>query len=370
MAVKATNQAAEKVETKGLFQREIAFGNPFGDKVKEQFYAEFCSLIESGIDMRRSIQLIIDEQEKQKVRTILDTLQQKIILGSSLSEAMEHSGHFSAYEFQSVRIGEETGRLKYVLASMAVYFGDKVRLKRQLVSVFTYPTFVMAITFGVLYFMLSSVVPMFEDVFKQFGQELPWLTKKIVWLSDHFGGFMLYFFLIVTGGSIYFYTQRKEEWFRKGSSKVLLRIPVFGVLMRKIYTARFCQSMGLLMESKTPLVKALDLVEEMIGFYPLEQAIKHAKKEILAGNQLHYGLGQFSILDKRLISLIKIAEEINQLDQTFVRLTKQYNDEIEYRTKLMGTIIEPAIIVIIGLVVGVIMVAMYLPMFNLSNVIK
>lgn len=357
-------------EKKGLLQREIEFGNPFGDKIKEQFYNEFHSLIESGIDMRRSIQLILEEQEKKRVKAILEGLQQKIILGASLSEAMEQSGHFSAYEYQSVRIGEETGRLKNVLASLSVYFGDKVRLKRQLVSVFTYPAFVMAITFGVLYFMLNSVVPMFEDVFKQFGQELPWLTQRIVWLSDHFGPFMFWFLLVLIGGSIYFYTQRKEEWFRKASSAFMLRIPVFGVLIRKVYIARFCQSMGLLMESKTPLVKALDLVEEMIGFYPLEVAIRQTKKEILAGNQLHYGLSQFTILDKRLISLIKIAEEINQLDHTFVRLTKQYNEEIDYRTKLMGTIIEPAIIVIIGLVVGVIMVAMYLPMFNLSNVIK
>ena len=124
------------------------------------------------------------------------------------------------------------------------------------------------------------------------------------------------------------------------------------------------------MESRTPLVRALELVEEMIGFYPMEVAIRQARKEILAGNQLHTGLAQFNILDKRLISLIRIAEEINQLDHTFVRLTKQYNEEIDYRTKLMGTIIEPAIIVIIGALVGIIMVAMYLPMFNLSNVIK
>lgn len=360
----------QQVEKKAFFQREIELGNPFGDKIKEQFYNEFASLIESGIDMRRAIQLIIDEQEKKRVRAILEQLQERIVAGASLSEAMEISGHFSPYEFQSIRIGEETGRLRSVLLSMAVYFGDKVRLKRQLVSVFTYPVFVLLITIGVLYFMLNSVVPMFEDVFKQFNQELPWLTQRIVWLSEHFGSFMMWFLIITIGLTVYFYTQRKEAWFRQRSSAIVLRLPVFGPLIRKIYLARFCQSMGLLMESRTPLIKALDLVEEMIRFYPLEVALQRAKKEILAGNQLHTGLSHFSIMDKRLISLIRIAEEINQLDKTFVRLTKQYNDEIEYRTKLMGTIIEPAIIVIIGLVVGLIMVAMYLPMFNLSNVIK
>lgn len=355
---------------KGFFQREIEFGKPFNDKLKEQFYGEFSALIESGIDMRRSIQLIIDEQEKKRVKTLMENLLEKIITGFSLSEAMEDSGHFSAYEYHSIRIGEETGRLKSVLSSLSVYFGDKVRLKRQLTSVFTYPAFVLSITMGVLYFMLNFVVPMFKDVFKQFGQELPWLTLKIVWLSEHFSTFVFYFLLIVIGGGIYLYTQRKELWYRKFSGQLILRIPVFGALMRKIYTARFCQSMGLLMESKTPLIRALDLVSEMIKFYPMEEVILEAKKEILVGNQLHFGLAKSNLLDKRLISLIKIAEEINQLDVTFIRLTKQYNDEIDYRTKMIGTIIEPVIIVLIGLIVGLIMVAMYLPMFNLSNVIK
>jgi type IV pilus assembly protein PilC len=353
-----------------FFQREIDFGKPFNDKLKEQFYNEFAALIDSGIDMRRSLQLIIDEQEKKRVQKVLETLLSKIISGASLSESMELSGHFSPYEYHSIRIGEETGRLKTVLVSLAAYFGDKVRLKRQLTSVFTYPAFVLSITLGVLYFMLNFVVPMFKDVFKQFGQELPWLTLKIVWLSEHFGSFVFYFLMVVIGGGIYLYTQRREIWFRKFSGNLILRIPIFGSLMRKIYIARFCQSMGLLMESKTPLIKALDLVSEMIKFYPMEILLQDAKKEILVGNQLYFGLGKSNLLDKRLISLIKIAEEINQLDVTFIRLTKQYNEEIDYKTKMIGTIIEPAIIVLIGLIVGLIMVAMYLPMFNLSNVIK
>jgi type IV pilus assembly protein PilC len=360
----------EEKENTGFFQRDITFRKPLSDKVKELFYNEFGTLSESGIDMRRSLQLIIDEQEKKSIKAILEQLLNEVVLGASLSEAMEKSTHFSPYEYQSIRIGEETGRLKLVLFSLSTYFGDKVRLKRQLISVFTYPAFVLSITMGVLYFMLNYVVPMFKDVFKQFGQELPSLTQKIVWLSEHFSTFLLYFFILIVVSGVYFYTQRKEIWFRKLSSTILLNIPIFGPLTQKIYISRFCQSMSLLLEAKTPLVRSLDLVKEMIRFYPMEEMIEHAKKEILAGNQLYLGLSPFRIVDRRFISLIKIAEEINQLDATFARLTKQYKEEIDYRTKLIGTIIEPAIIVIIGLIVGIIMVAMYMPMFNLSNVIK
>ena len=189
-------------------------------------------------------------------------------------------------------------------------------------------------------------------------------------ISKNFSTFLMIFVSAVLIISIYGYTQRKEDWFRNVTSKIVLRIPVFGMLMKKIYLARTCQSMSLLLASKTPLVSSISLVEEMIGFYPVEVALNTIKGDIVKGGAFHEGLAKFPIFDRRMVSLTKIAEETNQLDATFNRLSQQYQEDIEFRTKLIGTIIEPLIIVIIGLIVGVIMVAMYLPMFNLSNVIK
>lgn len=357
-------------EKVNILQREISFKKPFSDKVKEEFYKEFSTLLSSGIDMQRTLSILIEEQTNKKVLEILNEIIQSIIVGKSLSEALKNCGHFTAYEYQSIKIGEETGRLQIILEHLSEYFTNKVKLRRQLISVFTYPTFVIFITFGVLYFMLNSVVPMFEDVFAQFGQDLPYLTQKIIVISRHFSSFLMYFIIATVGIIIYGYTQRKEEWFRNITSKIVLRMPIFGGLMKKIYLARTCQSMSLLLSSKTPLVSSLSLVEEMIGFYPIESAISNIKGEIIKGETLHAGFSKYPIFDKRLVSLTKIAEETNQLDATFERLSKQYQEDIEFKTKLIGTIIEPLIIVIIGLIVGVIMVAMYMPMFNLSNVIK
>ncbi len=356
--------------SKNIFQKDIKFGKVFPDKAKESFYSEFSTLLDSGVDIQRALTILIEEQEKQTLIEVLEGVLNNLVMGNSLSEALKMTTYFSAYEYQSVRIGEESGRLKLVLEHLAKFYEDKVKLRRQLIGVFTYPAFVICITFGVLYFMLSSVVPMFEDVFKQFGQELPYLTQKIIWLSRYFSTFLLFFSLAVAGFAAYGYSQRKEIWFRKATGNFLLKIPVIGGLLKKVYLARFCQSMSLLLSSKTPLVTTLELIEDMIGFYPLEEAMKETRKVILSGENLNVGLSKFPIFDKRLISLTKIAEEINQLDTTFERLTKQYQEEIEFRTKLLGTVIEPLIIVIIGLIVGVIMISMYLPMFNLSNVIK
>jgi len=355
---------------KNIMQREISIGKTFKDKQKEEFYKEFSTLLQSGIDIQRTLSILVEEQSNKKVIVILSEISDDLIGGRSLAESLKKSGHFTPYEYQSIKIGEETGRLQIILEHLSEYFTEKVKLKRQLISVFTYPVFVLLITIGVLYFMLSSVVPMFEDVFQQFGQELPYLTQKIIGVSKHFSTFLTIFSLTALTLSIYFYTQRKEVWFRKASSVVVLRMPIFGILMRKIYLARTCQSMSLLLSSKTPLVSSIELVEEMIGFYPIEAALKEIRNDIMKGEAFHTGLSRYPIFDKRLVSLTKIAEETNQLDATFNRLSKQYQEDIEFRTKLIGTIIEPLIIVIIGLVVGVIMVAMYLPMFNLSNVIK
>lgn len=357
-------------EKQSIFQKEITLGKVFPDKSKEGFYTEFGSLLESGIDIQRALQLLIEEQEKKNIKIVLENISTDLISGNSLSESMQNTSHFSAYEYQSIRIGEETGRLKIVLNQLAKFYSDKVKLKRQLIGVFTYPSFVILITIGVLYFMLTSVVPMFEDVFKQFGQELPYLTQKIIWLSKYFSTFVMYFAILIVGLIVIGYTQRKEVGYRKLTSNIAMRLPIFGVLIKKIYLARMCQSMSLLLASRTPLVSTLELVEEMIDFYPIEVALQSMKDDIKKGDNLNVGMAKFTIFDKRMVSLTKIAEEINQLDTTFERLADQYQEDIEYRTKLIGTIIEPLIIVLIGLIVGIIMVAMYLPMFNLSNVIK
>lgn len=357
-------------DNKSFFQKEIVFSKTFPDKAKEEFYKEFSSLLSSGIDIQRTLSILIEEQSKERLIKVLQGILNQLIKGSSLSLALAESGHFTAYEFQSIKIGEETGRLHIILEHLSEYFSNKVKLKRQLVSVFTYPVFVICITIGVLYFMLNSVVPMFEDVFKQFGQELPYLTQKIILVSKHFSTFLMFFVLILIVLFTIGYYQRKEVWFRKLTSTFILKMPVFGGLMKKIYLARTCQSLSLLLSSKTPLVSALTMVEEMIGFYPIEVSFKKIRQGIVKGGSFHVGLSEFEIYDTRLVSLTKIAEETNQLDATFERLSKQYQEDIEFRTKLIGTIIEPLIIVMIGMIVGVIMVAMYLPMFNLSNVIK
>jgi type IV pilus assembly protein PilC len=165
----------------------------------------------------------------------------------------------------------------------------------------------------------------------------------------------------------FFYRSRSKDWFRKYHYYFLRSIPFIGVVLIKIQLARFCTSMALLTAAKVPLVRAIQLVKQMIVFYPLKESLKNIENDIMAGKHLHDSLSAFSIYDRRMIALIKVGEEVNQLDQFFQKLATAYSEEAEYKTQLLSTFLEPIIIIFLGFVVGFILVAMYLPMFQLST---
>ncbi|HLC83713.1 MAG TPA: type II secretion system F family protein [Bacteroidia bacterium] len=345
------------------------FGSGFSDKKKERFYSELAILFTSGVDIRSALELIEEEQTKEKDKLLFAQIKESIIAGAGLSAAIEKTGMFTAYEFYSIQIGEESGRLTEVLQELSIFFAKKIQQKRQLTSALSYPAVVFVASFGAIFFMMKFVVPMFSDVFKRFKGDLPYFTKLIIRLSHAFENYSFYFFIAFVILIVFLYSQRKTVWFRKASANVLLRTPIIGSMISKIYLARFCQSMNLLISAKTPLVTAIDLVKKMVGFYPIEISLESIQEDVMKGQPLHTSLAKFKIYNKRMISLIKVAEEVNQLDTMFSKLAKQYTDEVEHQTSILGSLIEPIMIIFLGLLVAIILVAMYLPLFQMGNMV-
>ncbi len=369
---KTENRSNEKTRSdvgkkENIFNRDIQLFSSFNDKKKERFYMDLRILLMAGIDLKTALELIIEEQPKEKDKVFFKTICDDVIKGKSLAESLKTSGKFSEYEYFSIEIGEESNRLNEVLEELMNYYADQAALKKQIMSVLSYPAFVFVITIGLVYFMLTSVVPMFADVFKQFGSELPQLTLKVIAISENFPFYALIGTIVIIGIGLFVYWQKNEVWFRQSTSAFFLKIPKVGQLIKLVYLARFTQAMHLLLASKTPLVRSLELTERMIKFYPLQQAIKQMREDITKGKSLHTGMSAFSIFPKRMLSLIKVGEEVNQLEVMLGKLSKQYNEELKYQTNIIGKIMEPLILLIIGCIVGVILVAMYMPMFNLSN---
>ena len=364
-------QKAESSDFKKVFDflnKDIAFGKKgLKDLKKEQFYSELNILLSSGTDVRTAMDIVVAEQTKKKEKAIFENLMNRVLEGISLSEAMEESNQFTAYEYYSIRIGEESGKINDVLKDLSIYFSKKIKQKKQFTSALTYPLLVLITAVGAVIFMMNFVVPMFEDVFKRFKGDLPTLTKAVVKLSNVFSEYLGMILLIIVSIILVLYFVRKKNWYRNLSSKLLLKTPMIGVLVQKIYLAMFCQSMALLIGSKTPMLRAIQLIKNMITFYPYQQALTTIENDILYGMPLYKSMEQFSIFDKRTVSLTKVAEEINQLDTVFAKLNDQYSDELEHRIGMLSSVLEPIMIIFVGLLVGIILIAMYMPMFQLGT---
>ena len=351
-----------------FLNRDISlFGNQLNDKKKERFYSELHVLLLAGIDIKTSLELVEEDQIKPKDKKLFTEIKNFVVKGGSLSEAIKSSGKFSAYEYYSLQIGEESGRIVQVLGELHGFFSKKIKQNRQIISALSYPIIVLLTAFGAIFFMMRFVVPMFADVFGRFGGDLPYLTKMIIEISNAFSNYSLFSIVFILIIIFLLYSSKEKEWYRKISSSIILKIPFVGELVQKIYLARFCHSMNLLIGSKTPMIQSIQLVKKMVGFYPIENSLTIIEAEILKGSSISESLSKFDIYNKRMLSLIRVAEEVNQLDIMFGKLAQQYSDDVEHQTGLIGSMIEPIMIIFLGLMVAVVLIAMYLPMFQLST---
>ncbi len=351
-----------------LLNKDIKlFGTKLKDKKKERFYSELGILLSSGLDIKSALDIIVDEQTKEADKKLFKEICNYVLEGGNLSEALKESEKFSNYEYFSIKIGEESGRIKNVLEDLAVFYSKKIKQNRQLVNAFSYPILVLITAFAAVFFMMNYMVPMFVDVFSRFGGELPAITRMIVKISDFFANYSGLMFLILVIIVVFLFIIRNKTIYRRIASSILLKTPLLGDIIKKIYLERFCQSMALLTGSKTPMLKSIQLVNKMISFYPFEKALTIIENDILYGKLLNESMQQFPIFDKRLVSLVKVAEEVNQLDLIFEKLDKQYAEELDYKISMISSLLEPILIIFVGLLVGIILIAMYLPMFQLST---
>lgn len=362
------------VETKSgisdMLNTEISFlEKKFGAKEKESIYSELGLLISTGVDIKTAFEIIEEDIPNKKHKALLEKIKNDIISGKRIYEAFgEHEKIFSKYEVQSIKIGEESGKLAEVLKELGSFYESSIKLRRQIVGVLTYPVVVTSMAILTVYFMLSFVVPIFSDVFTQTGNELPAITQFLIKLSNKSSTIFYVLFGFIGCLVLLHKTQSKKEWYRKYTSTFFLKIPVVNKLIQKIYLSRFCQSMKLLAGAKVMINEALDLVTDMIEYYPIEKALEEAKNEVVKeGKLLNESLAKHTIFPKKLVALIKLSEEVNAPEIIFEKLHEQYSAEIEHQQAIVSKLIEPIFIVILGLFVGFILVAMYLPMFEMSS---
>ncbi|MCF6318182.1 MAG: type II secretion system F family protein [Proteobacteria bacterium] len=367
---KQENSIKPKPDATSFLKKEIVlFNKPFSSKIKEDFYTELSVLLKAGVNLKDALELLENSQKKKQNKEILHIVSKDIVSGQSLSETIHKQKHFTDYEYYSLKIGEETGTLAQVSEQLGGFFSRKNEQRRNLISALTYPIIILSTAVLVVVFMLNFVVPMFQDIFKQQNVELPGITKFIINLSEFikdYGWLLILVFIGLLSSRVFL---NKKEWYKHTKDNFILKIPFIGNFVKTVYLSQFTQAVSLLTASKVPVVNSIQLVKQMINFYPLQNALETVEQEILKGSSLSKSLSHHKLFDDKMIALVKVAEETNQTEFIFDRLNMQYNTQVQQQSKLLSTIMEPLIILFVGVLVGVILIAMYLPMFKLSSVL-
>lgn len=354
---------------KWLQKEVVLFGTFFNNKRKEDFYGELSILLKAGVQLREALDILRENQKKEKLKTFYTQMLEALDGGKSFSQILRSLREFTEYEYYSVQIGEESGNLTAIFHELSIFFAQKNEQRRNLINALTYPMIILCTAILVVIFMLRMVVPMFEDIFKQNKVELPTITRWIIAVSNFigdYGGFAisLLIALILLRKPIFY-----RESLKRKKDYVTLKLPYVGNFVRSIYLAQFTQAVALLTSSKVPLLNSIQMVKRMIRFYPLQDALDHMETRIMQGVSLHESMKESKIFDNKMAALIKVAEETNQTEYIFEKLNQQYALEVQQKSKMLSTLMEPLIIVLIGILVGVILVSMYLPMFRLSSVL-
>lgn len=352
-----------------ILHKDIKLFTGLSDSAKEKFFSALFSTTSAGLDTAGALDVFDEGLKKGTFKDTVALLKTEMMKGALLSEAMIRSKKFNNYEAQSIRLAEETGNLSDILIELRNFYAAKIRLKRQMIGVLSYPIVVVVFAIGVMGFMIQFIVPVFEDMFNQFNAELPALTKWVLNLSNNFWSTLSIAFLLIAGIVTLYYVNRNNVQQRRVLSMVLLKTPVVGRLVKKIQLARFCQMMFLLQAAQMPLIEALRLCKSVIKFYPLEQALSDAETSIEKGASLSAALAKHHIFDKQIIALIRVGENVNQMAEMFEKLSREYSESVEHESLIVGKILEPLIIVMVSMIVGTILLAMYLPIFNMSNIL-
>ena len=336
---------------------------------KRTFFSQLQTLIRSGLSFSRAFELII-EGARTKEKALYVRIFDEVVSGKELWRSLEADKAFTELDRSVVRIGEETGRLVDALEFLTDYYQKREEQKRMVTSALSYPIITLSIAVIVLVFMLLVVVPMFEQVYARMGGEVPAITRQIIGMSESAPavlGIMVLLGLSMYGVRHMFGSSDKYQSITSG---VLMRLPLVSGLIRKYQASRFSRIMHLLVSSDVPILQALYLMRGIITFYPYRQSIEDVCQMIEKGQTLTDGMSRYeNLYGKHFLVLLKVGEETNSIEQMLLTQANDTNAELEHEIKQLNNIVEPFLILAIGIIVAFVLIAMYMPMFKLGMTI-
>ena len=345
-----------------------------GKKISAQdislFSRQLATMMESGVPMVQSFEIIEGGQKNPNMSKLIGKVKTDIQSGLSLSEALgKHPVHFDELYCNLVAAGEKAGVLDELLDTIATYKERTEEIKGKIKKAMYYPAAVLVVAFGVSALLLLKVVPQFEDMFKDFGADLPGLTQMVVAASKALQANFLFYLMVVVGVVVGFIMLKKRSLkFAHALDRLSLKLPIVGNILNNAAIARFSRTLSTTFAAGVPLVEGLDTVAGAVGNVVYSDAVHKIKNDVSTGHQLQMAMQQVGIFPHMVVSMASIGEESGNLDAMLGKVADYYEQEVANDVDAMSSLIEPLVMVVIGLLVGVMIVAMYLPIFKLAAV--
>lgn len=335
------------------------------------FTRQLATMIDAGLAMVQCLQALADQTQNKVMRDVIKDVCARVEGGDSFSEALsKHPKVFTRLYVSMVGAGEKGGLLAEILARLATYLENTARLRKKVKSALMYPTIVTVVAIVITTFLLVKVIPVFGEIYDGFGAKLPAPTQFLINLSKIVSSYFILIFLALGGmvyGWLYFIKTPSGRAFWDARR---IKLPIFGSIAHKICLARFSRTLSSLIRSGVPILEVLQIVSQTVGNVVMEKAIKQAMTDIERGEGISAALGKHPVFPNMIIRMCMAGEQTGKIDSMLERISDFLDEEIETTLAGLTSLIEPILIVFLGVVVGGMVICMFLPIFKLSEVVS
>lgn len=361
--------------TKSLVKKSKPLFSKRQKKISAQdisvFSRQLATMIQSGIPLVQSFDIVAKGQQNDRMKELIENVKRDVESGLTLTEALQkHPRYFGKLFANLVDAGEKSGSLDIMLAKIATYQEKIESIKKKIKKALTYPIAVMIVAILVTIGLLLFVVPQFESIFKGFGADLPILTRMVIdmsrWVQSYWY-IVLGLVIAVVSGLIY--AKRTSPQFVRGVDKLLLKVPVIGSIVEKAAIARFARTLSITFAAGLPLVDALNTVAGATGNIVFSEATLKIRDEVSIGQQMHLAMENTHVFPNMVVQMVAVGEESGALEQMLGKVAAFYEEEVDTAVDSLSSLLEPIIMCVLGVLVGGLVVAMYLPIFKLGSVV-
>lgn len=362
---------ATRVKKKARDIKLFALGKKVKIKSVVLFSRQFATMIDAGLPLVQCLDILASQQDNPTFKRVLSEVKADVSAGSSLARALaKHPAVFDELYVSLVAAGETGGILDTILNRLSTYLEKSMRIRRRVKGALMYPLVVLTVALIATTVLLLFVIPVFGEMFKEFGSELPGPTQVIVSLSDFIRNNFILIILFIIGAVLAIRAALRTKQGREAWDRFSLKMPIFGELLRKNAVAKFTRTLGTMISSGVPILDSLEIVAKTSGNKVIEHAVMKTRDRIAEGKTIAEPLSETGVFPPMVVQMITVGEATGALDVMLSKIADFYEDEVDATVDTLSTLIEPIMIVLLGGLVGGMLIAMYLPIFKLASVMK